>query len=150
MPDIAATWSFLPWGYALTVLVELPVLLIGLSPRHSLRRRIVAGFALTACTYPIVVIVLPPLVWTPFGRGWYLLVAEIFAPLAECLLFRAAYGQAPHLVYRGRMAVHLRGQLTADRTAGCRRCWQRFPAGQIQFPQPGQVATLAMQQQVLM
>lgn len=94
-PDPAALWSFLPWGYLLTVALELPVLLVGLSPRHSVRDRILAGFALTAFTYPIVVCVLPPLVWGPRGRLWYLLVAETFAPVAECLLFRAAHGPAP-------------------------------------------------------
>lgn len=94
-PDPAALWRFLPWGYLYTVAVELPVLLLGLAPRHSLRDRFVAGLALTAFTYPIVICVLPLLVWEPWGRGWYLLVAETFAPVAECLLFRAAFGPSP-------------------------------------------------------
>ena len=95
MPDSTAAWQFLPWGYLLTVLIEVPVLLVDLSPRFELRDRFIAGLWLTACTYPIVVLVLPPLVWQPLGRGWYLLVAETFAPLAECVLLRAAYGRAP-------------------------------------------------------
>ena len=86
-PDAQHLWSFLPWGYALTVALELPVLLVGLSPRHPLPRRIFAGFWLTACTYPIVVLVLPPLVWARWGETTYLIVAETFAPAAECLLF---------------------------------------------------------------
>lgn len=94
-PDAAAQWGFLPQGYLFTVAVELPLLLVGLSPRHSLRDRVLAGLALTAFTYPVVICVLPPLVWVPWGRGWYLLVAETFAPVAECLLFRAAFGPAP-------------------------------------------------------
>lgn len=94
-PDTAALWRFLPWGYLFTVAIELPVLLVGLSPRHSLRDRLVAGLALTAFTYPIVICVLPPLVWEPWGRTWYLAVAETFAPVAECLLFRLAFGPAP-------------------------------------------------------
>ena len=94
-PDTMALWGFLPWGYLFTVAVELPVLLVGLAPRHSLRDRLVAGLALTAFTYPIVICVLPPLVWEPWGRGWYLLVAETFAPVAECLLFRRVFGPAP-------------------------------------------------------
>jgi hypothetical protein len=69
------------------VALELPVLLVGLSPRHSLPRRIFAGFWLTACTYPIVVLVLPPLVWARWGETTYLIVAETFAPAAECLFF---------------------------------------------------------------
>ena len=94
-PDTAALWRFLPWGYLFTVSVELPVLLVGLAPRHSIRDRLVAGLALTAFTYPIVICVLPSLVWEPWGRTWYLAVAETFAPVAECLLFRLAFGPAP-------------------------------------------------------
>ena len=75
-------------------MIEIPVLMFGLSRRHLWRDRLIAGFWLTACTYPIVVLVLPPLVWAPLGRGWYLVVAEIFAPLAECVLFRLAYGRS--------------------------------------------------------
>jgi hypothetical protein len=81
--------ALLPFGYLLSILIETPVLLIGLSPRHSFGRRLFAGIWLTACTYPIVVLVLPPLL----GSGWvYLLVAETFAPVAECALFWAAFG----------------------------------------------------------
>lgn len=104
-PDAAALWGFLPWGYLCTVAVELPVLLVGLSPRHSLRDRLVAGLALTAFTYPVVICVLPPLVWGPWGRGWYLAVAETFAPVAECLLFRAAFGPSPTRGAAGRDAA---------------------------------------------
>ena len=81
-------WRFLPVGYALSVAVETPVLLIGLSSRHSWRRRLFAGLWLTACTYPIVVLVLPALV--P-ARIPYLIVAETFAPMAECALFYAVF-----------------------------------------------------------
>ena len=94
-PDADTLWSFLPWGSVFTVAVELPVLLVGLSARHTIRDRVAAGLALTAFTYPIVVCVMPPLVWGPWGRGWYLVVAETFAPLAECLLFRLVSGPAP-------------------------------------------------------
>jgi hypothetical protein len=83
-------WLFLPFGYLLSILIETPVLLIGLSPRHSIGRRLFAGFWLTACTYPVVVLVLPPLLGSD---NWvYLLVAETFAPVAECALFWAAFG----------------------------------------------------------
>jgi hypothetical protein len=95
-PEPPALWSFLPWGYLLTVAIEVPVLLVGLSAHHPLRDRLLAGLALTAFTYPIVVCVLPPLVWGPWGWGAYLVVAETFAPVAECLLFRAAFGPAPY------------------------------------------------------
>ena len=63
-------------GYLLTVSMEIPVLL--------------AGFWLTACTYPIVWLVLPPLFES---RMWYLIVAETFAPLGECLLFLFTLGR---------------------------------------------------------
>ena len=81
----------LPLGYLLTVAIELPILFVGLTPRHPAKRRILAGFWLTACTYPIVVLALPYLVWEPYGYAAYLAVAETFAPTAECLLFWLAY-----------------------------------------------------------
>ena len=46
----SALWSFLPWGYLLTVAIEVPVLLVGLSAHHPLRDRLLAGLALTAFT----------------------------------------------------------------------------------------------------
>ena len=84
-------WLFLPFGYLLTVLCETLVLLVGLSARHPLRRRLFAGLWLTACTYPIVILVLP-LIMSGASRAAYLWVAEIFAPLAECVLFWFAFG----------------------------------------------------------
>jgi hypothetical protein len=86
-------WAFLPLGYLLTILVETPVLLVGLSARHPLRRRLFAGAWLTACTYPVVVLVLPPLLVRGDDRTLYLWAAETFAPLAECALFWAAFGE---------------------------------------------------------
>ena len=58
----------------------------------SLARRsfwlLFAGVWLTACTYPVVWLVLPGL----FEERWvYLLVAETFAPAAECALFWFAF-----------------------------------------------------------
>lgn len=86
------TMRFLVIGYLLTVAIEIPVLLAGLSARHPFRDRLVAGLWLTACTYPIVVLVLPRVVWVPFGRLAYLLAAEVFAPVAECGLFWLVFG----------------------------------------------------------
>ena len=85
-------WLFLPFGYLLTILIETPILVLGLSQRHSLRRKLFAGVWLTACTYPIVVLVLP-LVFEHSSRATYLIVAEIFAPVGECILFWLAYGK---------------------------------------------------------
>lgn len=84
-------WRFLPVGYLLTILIETPILLVGLSARHSSKRRVLAGVWLTACTYPIVTLVLP-LLFTNSSRTIYLLVAETFAPVAECILFWLAFG----------------------------------------------------------
>lgn len=85
-------WTFFPFGYLFSILIETPILLIGLSPRHSWPRRLFAGVWLTACTYPIVILVLPLCLDAVEQRGLYLAVAETFAPVAECALFWAAFG----------------------------------------------------------
>jgi hypothetical protein len=87
--DPAELWRFLPFGYLFSIAIETPVLMVGLSARHSMKVRIFSGFWLTACTYPIVVLVMPQLL-SP--RWLYLLVAETFAPAAECALFWLAFG----------------------------------------------------------
>ncbi|HKP37881.1 MAG TPA: hypothetical protein VJT71_13570 [Pyrinomonadaceae bacterium] len=84
-------WRFLPLGYLLTILIETPILVVGLSKGHPVKRKLLAGVWLTACTYPIVVLVLP-LVFATSSRAIYLTVAETFAPVAECILFWLAYG----------------------------------------------------------
>jgi len=84
-------WRFLPLGYLFTIAIEIPILFFGLSA-HSKLRRVGAGVWLTACTYPIVTLVLPLLLWEQ-GRGVFLMVAEVFAPVAECLLFWLAFGK---------------------------------------------------------
>lgn len=84
-------WRFLPLGYLFTVAVETPVLVLLLSKHHALRRRLFAGLWLTACTYPVVVLVLPTL-FAGASRSLYLAVAETFAPAAECALFYFAFG----------------------------------------------------------
>jgi len=85
-------WRFFPLGYLLSILLETPILVAGLSRRHPIRRRLFAGIWLTACTYPIVVLVLP-LALAGLSRAQYLVVAETFAPVAECTLFWLAYGE---------------------------------------------------------
>jgi len=83
-------WRFLPLGYLVTILIETPILLVGLSRRHPLKRKILAGVWLTACTYPIVVLVLPLLFESRFN---YLVVAETFAPVSEGFLVWFAFGE---------------------------------------------------------
>jgi hypothetical protein len=85
-------WRFLPLGYLLTILIETPILIVGLSRRHPFKRKVLAGVWLTACTYPIVTLVLP-LLFPPDSRTIYLIVAETFAPAAECVLFWLAFGE---------------------------------------------------------
>jgi len=89
-------WHFFPLGYFFSILIETPILLIGLSRRHSIKRRLCAGVWLTACTYPIVVLVMP-LIFANVSRAIYLAVAETFAPVAECILFWLAYGNSEEL-----------------------------------------------------
>jgi hypothetical protein len=84
-------WRFLPFGYLLTISIETPMLLVGLSNRHSWQRRLLAGIWLTGCTYPIVTLVLP-LMLSAAPRWLYLLIAETFAPVGECILFWMAFG----------------------------------------------------------
>jgi hypothetical protein len=80
-------------GYLLTIVIETPILIVGLSRRHTVDHRLFAGIWLTACTYPVVWLVLPFLFPGPDDRGLYLLTAETFAPAAECLLFWLAFGK---------------------------------------------------------
>src|SRR5947209_6411955 len=87
-------WEFLVFGYLASIFVETLVLLAALSPRHPISRRLFAGAWLTACTYPIVIIVLPELIDETEQRVLYLVIAETFAPVAECALFWMAFGDA--------------------------------------------------------
>jgi hypothetical protein len=92
--EMSRLWYFLPIGYLTTILIETPVLLAGLSPKLTLKQRLACGVWLTACTYPVVILVLPALLLTDDSersRIVYLVVAETFAPLAECLLFWLAF-----------------------------------------------------------
>jgi hypothetical protein len=88
--DAWRLWLFLPIGYLTTILIETPIVVFGLSPKLSLKQRILCGIWLTACTYPIVVLVLPTILGS---ISWmlYLIVAETFAPLAECIIFWLAF-----------------------------------------------------------
>ena len=83
-------WLFLPIGYLLTILVETPILIFGLSPKLSFKQKLLCGIWLTACTYPIVILVLPA-IFLDYSRNLYLIVAETFAPVGECFLFWLAF-----------------------------------------------------------
>ena len=94
-PTEEELWRLLPWGYLLTIALETPVLMFGLSARHSWSRKLFAGVWLTAGTYPIVGILLPLTVWQWWGHTAYLIVAETFAPAAECAIFMLTYPHEP-------------------------------------------------------
>ncbi len=83
-------WLFLPIGYLFTIAVETPVLVVGLSSKVSLKHKLLCGAWLTACTYPVVILVLPAIFFDQ-SRTLYLAVAETFAPVAECALFWLAF-----------------------------------------------------------
>jgi hypothetical protein len=83
-------WWFLPFGYLFTISIETPILLVGLSPRVSFKQKLLCGVWLTACTYPIVILVLPAIFFNQ-SRVLYLSVAETFAPVGECILFWLAF-----------------------------------------------------------
>jgi hypothetical protein len=84
-------WFFLVVGYFFTIAIETPVLCVGLSPQHPMSRRLLAGIWLTACTYPLVVLVVPQLFSPTTERIAYLAVAESIAHFGECLLFWLAF-----------------------------------------------------------
>ncbi len=87
---LSQLWYFLPFGYLVTILIETPILLIGLTRKLTVRQRLLCGVWLTACTYPIVVLVLPSIFFGE-SRALYLAVAETFAPVGECTLFWLAF-----------------------------------------------------------
>jgi len=87
---LSELWKFLPIGYVFTILIETPVLLVGLSPKVSFKQKLWCGVWLTACTYPIVILVMPAIFFGQ-SRALYLLVAETFAPVGECFLFWLAF-----------------------------------------------------------
>jgi hypothetical protein len=96
---ITGLWTFLWIGYLLTISVETPILIVGLSRKVTLKQRILCGIWLTACTYPIVVLVMPML-FADWQRWQYLSVAEVFAPVAECALFWVVFLGLEILNYR--------------------------------------------------
>ena len=81
---------FFAFGYVATILIELPILLLGLCASYTLRQRLISGLLLTAFTYPVVILVLPGLLSLAGTKSYtiYLVIAETYAPAAEVLFFR--------------------------------------------------------------
>ena len=87
---IGTLWLLLIFGYLLTVLIEIPILLAGLPEKYATKETIVNGLLLTAITYPVVIMVLPA-IFSAMGienRILFLAVAESFAPITEVVFFR--------------------------------------------------------------
>jgi hypothetical protein len=91
--EFADPWGRLLTGYVLTVIVETLILAIGLSKRNSLSVRLYAGAWLTACTYPAVNVIIPFLFKSTDLYLAEVATAEVFAAVAECALFWAAFSR---------------------------------------------------------
>lgn len=92
-------------GYTLGVMLETPVLLAGLSACHSFKTKLKAGFLLTACTYPFVVIVMPRLINPDLHNTMYLAVTETLVPIAECAIFWFVFHRGMQVNSNGSVAV---------------------------------------------
>ena len=86
-------------GYLLTVGIELPIFIAGLSACHSLRARIFAAVWLSACTYPVVALTLPALISLASDYSTYILVAEGFAIGTELTLFETVLVEADRTLF---------------------------------------------------
>lgn len=75
--------------WLLTVLIEGAVLWFALEPGYPPRLKLRAAWWLSTCTLPLVHFVFPLAADFGVPRWIWLSTAEIVAPLAECLLFRA-------------------------------------------------------------
>ncbi len=90
MPTSELLYSMLR-SYVFTILLETAVLLLTLSAVHGIGRRLFAGVWLTACTYPLLWLVLPKFIDPDTQRALYLTVGESLVPVAECALFWLAF-----------------------------------------------------------
>ena len=108
------TWRALRlvlWGWLVAVPLETPVLWFGLAPVHSWRQKLFAGLWLTACSYPLLVLVLPAIVDPLTQWRLYVLVGETGVATIECLLFWLAFdkgrGHPRKVLVRDALAVVL-------------------------------------------
>lgn len=85
-----------------TVVIEGVVLWFMLPPKRSPRLRIGAAVWLSSCTIPVVHLSFPVLAEHGWSNTWWIAAAEVFAPLAECLLFAAILrvGRMPPITWR--------------------------------------------------
>lgn len=78
-------------AWAATIAIEMLVLCLLLSARHDRRVRVFAGCWLSACTLPVVWLVVPQVFPAGTPRAWILLVAESLALAMEWGLFSRAF-----------------------------------------------------------
>ena len=83
--------QLLAGGWIATIAIETAVLASLMSKRNGPAVRLFSGVWLSACTLPVVWLVLPAALSGAASRAAYLIAAETFAPLAECGLFWWAF-----------------------------------------------------------
>lgn len=72
--------------WALTIVIEGCVLWFALAPIHKPAVRLLAAVWLSTCTLPLVHFVFPLLEVVGWPRAAWVALAELFAPVAECVL----------------------------------------------------------------
>jgi len=91
-------------GWALAAPIEAAVLFFGLDSAHPRLVRAIAGPALTACTYPVLVLVVPALIDPAWSFAAYATAGEVSVVAAECALFFLAVGRRASAA-RGALAI---------------------------------------------
>jgi len=118
------------YGYLFSITVETLVLLPGLSRPHRVATRFFAGIWLTACTYPLLWLVLPYFV-SAENRPRFLTVGETLVPLAECGLFYVAFQYGRGLTrgqrWRDWIAIVLANLASFGLGEVVYRFWPEFP-----------------------
>jgi hypothetical protein len=84
-------WRVLLLGYCLFVAIELPIFLLALSARNDRRQRIFSALWLTACSFPLVILVMPAFIDMFVPKDWHgpvnTMQIALITPIVECLLF---------------------------------------------------------------
>lgn len=90
MTGLWEIWLFLAIGYLATVTIEIPVLILCMSPEIANRQKVELGLLLTAFSYPVVILVLPLVLSAcHIGKPTHqIAIIECYAALAEVALFR--------------------------------------------------------------
>ncbi len=95
-------WQLFLQGLVLSIAIECPILAMGLSPQHPLKHRLATGVWLTLCTYPIVFLVLPSLLYPYIPYKTFVLIAETIVITCEWGLFISV---TAHYAWRDLLAI---------------------------------------------